>query len=202
MLLHNLYTGIREVEILHVNKFLFFSISPGRCDFLLSLQYFIVRMTSQACWFVDVDVNDLQPPCVLRLCCYTQYTSRYIMVVCYIMVVWCRYTHHLLYICRVVVRNIRTVTLWLCRVGISTRPITFVTLWSCCIKENTFCNIMGVTHFTIHILLFFCVGIAAVVAQWVTVFAPEEESWVFESIPLQTYFKKQVVAAPLPNARQ
>ena len=140
----------------------------------------LLRMTSQACWFVGVDVNDLQLQCVLRLSRYTQYTS------CYIMVVWCRYTHYLLYICCVVIRNIRIVTLWLCRVGIRTRPITFVTLWLCCIKENTFCNSMGVTHFTIHILLFFCVGIAAAVAQWVTAFAPEAESWVFESKPLQT----------------
>ena len=41
----------------------------------------------------------------------------------------------------------------------------------------------------------------ATVAQWVRAFAPQAEGWEFESQPQQTQVIKQVVTAPLQNAR-
>ena len=43
--------------------------------------------------------------------------------------------------------------------------------------------------------------LAATVAQWVRAFAPQAEGWEFESQPQQTQVIKQVVTAPLRNAR-
>ena len=43
---------------------------------------------------------------------------------------------------------------------------------------------------------------AAAVAQWIGEFAPQAEGWVFESQLRQIQVVKQVVTAPLPNARK